>query len=694
MDSFNQWDEAGISAVIQTSSPNKYASHENFEQYFTTDYNEDIDNLFNETLTGLQDLDVPTGYITDQVEEPRKQSRKVSGTAIFGFADHNREISIGSFAGDLYKQMKPAPDYPKSISPGEILKAAQNQEDLDQLELPLELGLDQPPPINYDNKILLLEEDEFEVQQELGSFAQLSPIKKQTDFSNEHPKLYRFPPSPSPSRYTSQSNPNSVLRNSAMHNAYNNHYSAKYLQDLNALKDPIDYVDDIEPLLEQSVPLQVPHQQPAAQSFNTPFKYVPIPVQEPIYKKEKQAEQIQQMQQQMQDIQQEIEKQQEIQQQQQKIEHQKLQNQQQMQNIQGQHPQLVQQSQQVHGQQYQQYPAQQINAKLFNTMKSNTFLPPPSPPTLLNGSPEWQSSPEPASPSPTRGSYSSSPIHPQLRNNNVNFHTPQYFLEADQMNNFFNGQQMSVNQQMHLHLTPNLHSSPVSLKSLNSSPVKYYTSPLRNAHQPSNDDTVEMNNSTIAQLTPLRNNLPNTPQRSQIQLEWSPIISPNAKASRDVKRHIKESLARRRIKKTSLLPPGELDQYWVGPDHEKVYTCTYKNCDKKFTRRYNVRSHIQTHLSDRPFGCPHCPKRFVRQHDLNRHVKGHMETTHCKCVCGKEFTRIDALKKHQLRNICVGGMMQPLILNGISKPQRKPRSPDLDDFTLNKLNDVILDNLS
>ena len=77
---------------------------------------------------------------------------------------------------------------------------------------------------------------------------------------------------------------------------------------------------------------------------------------------------------------------------------------------------------------------------------------------------------------------------------------------------------------------------------------------------------------------------------------------------------------------------------------------------EKFTRRYNVRSHIQTHLSDRPFGCQFCPKRFVRQHDLNRHVKGHIEARYSKCPCGKEFARLDALRKHQDRNICVGGI--------------------------------------
>ena len=87
---------------------------------------------------------------------------------------------------------------------------------------------------------------------------------------------------------------------------------------------------------------------------------------------------------------------------------------------------------------------------------------------------------------------------------------------------------------------------------------------------------------------------------------------------------------------------------------------------EKFTRRYNVRSHIQTHLSDRPFGCQFCPKRFVRQHDLNRHVKGHIEARYSKCPCGKEFARLDALRKHQDRNICVGGNK-----NVISKPTKK-----------------------
>lgn len=643
MDSFTNWDDPLGGLDLVTSLPNKIPlPHENFDEYFAEEYQE-MDNLFNETLTGLQDLDVPSGFIESDLH--KKHKRKISGTAIFGFADHSKDLSLG---------------FTKSISPGEILTM-------------------EPANNGYQDKILLQEEDEDKEKEKMTQVAQLSPVKKPSDYviPSDNPKAYRFPPSPLPLRYISQSNPGS-----AINNAYQNNYSVKYLQDLDS-KDPITYVDDIEPLLDRvdqqsgllrthilqgqtlSQPLQAQSQSlsqtqnisqsqpqtisrsqvqtlsqpqppnfslsqpptfsqplsistlpqfqshsPFASHFHTQqlqiqssiqqpyesFKYVPIPVQEPVYKKD---------------------------------------------NI------LLRNDTQGGG------------------LLRNTFLPPPSPPTLSNGSPEWQSSPEPLSPT---NRYLLLPVHPSLRGN-TNFYQLQFFLE----DNLFNEPSLSP-----------LHSLPVAAKPLNLLPIKY-SSPLRQA--PSNDDTVEMNNLTIAQLTPLKSTLPNTPVRNQVQLEWSPIILPSAKALQDVKKHIKESLARRRIKKTSLLPPGELDQYWVGPDEDKIYTCTYKNCGKKFTRRYNVRSHIQTHLSDRPFGCPNCPKRFVRQHDLNRHVKGHLETTHCKCVCGKEFTRLDALKKHQLRNICRGGLMQTQA-NGIQKP-KKPRSPELGGYASSRINDQL-----
>lgn len=345
-----------------------------------------------------------------------------------------------------------------------------------------------------------------------------------------------------------------------------------------------------------------------------------------------------------------------------------------------------------------QRPASPVQPQKFNLQFSeNAFLPPPQH-ELLTTSPLWLL-PEPVSPLPTRLVFSSHllllPVHPQLKNE-TNFYQPQ-FLEVDQFDavDVFSTPQKPVQMSQ---FAPT-GAQPYSL------PVKYY-SPQRNnlngvnlapnagslanvspvhaspSHNP--DDTVDAN-ATIAQLTPLKPQaFPNTPVKLTVQLEWSPIISPNAKANENVRKHIQQ-LTPKRIKKTSLLPPGELDQYWTGPDELKTYTCTYQECGKKFTRRYNVRSHIQTHLCDRPFACSYCPKKFVRQHDLNRHVKGHLEARHCKCPCGKEFARLDALKKHRERNICPGGY-QGQGPHSISKPPSQSRTKKvLDELTSEKV---------
>ncbi|KAK6203001.1 uncharacterized protein RJT21DRAFT_103900 [Scheffersomyces amazonensis] len=616
MDNFDNWNDVATSSKPVAMNP------EGLDQYLSG-YDE-IDNLFNETLNGLQDLDVPSGFVTNSVlnssvnmqfshsashsiNHTAKHSRKISGTAIFGFNDHNRELSISGLTSDLYKSIKPSMDLGKSISPGELLKSlGVNNDTINQHEIMYNNDSVQQQ-LDVGNQFLINEEDEYE---EHNKPQQQQTKKNDYIVTNNNPTSYKFPPS-APSNTTNNNNNN----NNGQYQWVNN-YSAKYLQDINnsgIRQQQMNYVDDIEPLLDNNNANNNLRTPSPPQSSSTPshsnksspnkpaMKYVPIPIQQP-----------------------------------------------------------VQQQQQ---QQQQQQP--------ISINHNNAFLPPPSPPTLSHGSPEWQSSPEPRSPSPSPNrsirSYDSnkfsSPIHQQLRNANVNFHTPQFFSEG--ASSHFQLQSSPI----YVQHPQQMNSSP-----LRASPIKYYSSPIRNQTYATADDTIEDSNATITQLTPLKHNLPpQTPSNNSktSTLEWSPIISPGASVSSlDLKKQIQQSSPRKRIKKTSLLPPGELDQYWIGPDENKVFTCTYKNCGKKFTRRYNVRSHIQTHLSDRPFSCSYCPKRFVRQHDLNRHVKGHLEARHCQCPCGKEFARLDALKKHRERNICVGG-----IVGCVSKPTKRLMKP-------------------
>jgi hypothetical protein len=54
---------------------------------------------------------------------------------------------------------------------------------------------------------------------------------------------------------------------------------------------------------------------------------------------------------------------------------------------------------------------------------------------------------------------------------------------------------------------------------------------------------------------------------------------------------------------------------------KRVYHTTFKCnvCHKGFTRAYNLRNHLQTHMDVRPFLCSFCGKGFARQGDQKMH---------------------------------------------------------------------------
>ncbi len=100
----------------------------------------------------------------------------------------------------------------------------------------------------------------------------------------------------------------------------------------------------------------------------------------------------------------------------------------------------------------------------------------------------------------------------------------------------------------------------------------------------------------------------------------------------------------------------EIASFICGPDLiDQKWMCVYDGCGKKFGRKENIKSHVQTHLGDRQFRCNHCNKCFVRQHDLKRHGKIHSGIKPYVCPCGNGFARHDALTRHRQRNTCVGG---------------------------------------
>lgn len=103
--------------------------------------------------------------------------------------------------------------------------------------------------------------------------------------------------------------------------------------------------------------------------------------------------------------------------------------------------------------------------------------------------------------------------------------------------------------------------------------------------------------------------------------------------------------------------------------HPATFQCTL--CPKRFTRAYNLRSHLRTHTDERPFVCTHCGKAFARQHDRKRHEGLHSGEKKFVCRgnlkdnghwgCDRRFARADALGRHfrsEAGRICIRPLLE------------------------------------
>ncbi|KAH7395543.1 hypothetical protein BKA64DRAFT_708939 [Cadophora sp. MPI-SDFR-AT-0126] len=113
-----------------------------------------------------------------------------------------------------------------------------------------------------------------------------------------------------------------------------------------------------------------------------------------------------------------------------------------------------------------------------------------------------------------------------------------------------------------------------------------------------------------------------------------------------------------------------------GPDpSDGKWICLYPECNKRFGRKENIKSHVQTHLGDRQFQCPHCQKCFVRQHDLKRHAKIHSGVKPYPCQCGNSFARHDALTRHRQRGMCIGAF-EGVVKKTVKRGRPRKNRPD------------------
>ncbi|BDD60616.1 DNA-binding transcription factor [Monascus purpureus] len=123
--------------------------------------------------------------------------------------------------------------------------------------------------------------------------------------------------------------------------------------------------------------------------------------------------------------------------------------------------------------------------------------------------------------------------------------------------------------------------------------------------------------------------------------------------------------------------------------HPATFQCNL--CPKRFTRAYNLRSHLRTHTDERPFVCTVCGKAFARQHDRKRHEGLHSGEKKFVCKgnlssgrqwgCGRRFARADALGRHfrsEAGRLCIKPLMdeesQERNRSLSNNPQQQPSS--------------------
>ncbi|KAL6714900.1 DNA-binding transcription factor [Lecanora helva] len=183
-------------------------------------------------------------------------------------------------------------------------------------------------------------------------------------------------------------------------------------------------------------------------------------------------------------------------------------------------------------------------------------------------------------------------------------------------------------------------------------------------------------------------------QRRRSLSPYDPSVSPSV--SRESSPGLRTSPSRR--SSTSSIPnrdyildladptrPPAADKPGRVQKHPATFQCTL--CPKKFTRAYNLRSHLRTHTDERPFVCTVCGKAFARQHDRKRHEGLHSGEKKFVCKgdlgtggswgCGRRFARADALGRHfrsEAGRVCI----KPLLDEEAMERQRAYEQQVLD----------------
>ncbi|ELV10804.1 zinc finger protein 366 [Tupaia chinensis] len=110
------------------------------------------------------------------------------------------------------------------------------------------------------------------------------------------------------------------------------------------------------------------------------------------------------------------------------------------------------------------------------------------------------------------------------------------------------------------------------------------------------------------------------------------------------------------------------DSYYVDVGGaQKRWQCP--TCEKSYTSKYNLVTHILGHSGIKPHACTRCGKLFKQLSHLHTHMLTHQGTRPHKCqVCHKAFTQTSHLKRHMMQHSEVKPHNCPVCGRGFAYP--------------------------
>ncbi|OQR77851.1 zinc finger protein-like, partial [Tropilaelaps mercedesae] len=100
----------------------------------------------------------------------------------------------------------------------------------------------------------------------------------------------------------------------------------------------------------------------------------------------------------------------------------------------------------------------------------------------------------------------------------------------------------------------------------------------------------------------------------------------------------------------SFTQKGNVDTHMKIHTGEKDYGCD--SCGKRFARKGNLKTHVRSvHTKEKPFACGVCGKCFSQKGNMQTHLRTHNKDDRFPCpLCGKTFSQKGNLKTHMQRH--------------------------------------------